>query len=78
MGIRDEAKAMRRRHGSPSRLALLLADLDGEEYDELVALVWDDTHISGRAVAATLNKHFPNHGPFTDQQIRNHRAGPRL
>lgn len=77
MGIRDEASTLVKPPGAPSRLTLLLAHLDGDERADLVALVWDDTHISTRAVADALNKHYPDHGPFTHQQIRNHRVRVR-
>lgn len=78
MSLRSEAAASKRRTGPMSNIRRLLDHLDGDERDEVVALIWDDTHISGSVVAATLDRHFAEFGPFSDQQVRNHRNGERL
>jgi hypothetical protein len=79
MSLRAEAAALSKRPGTQqSRIARLLESLSDDERDEVVALIWDDKHISARAVAEVLNKHFEaEFGEFTNQQIQAHRRGPR-
>lgn len=77
MSIRDDAAQGAKRTGPTSAITRLLAQLDGEERDDVIALIWDDLHISGMAAARALNKWYPQYGPFTDQQVRNHRNGER-
>lgn len=79
MGLRDEAAAESKRPGpQTSAILRIVNSLDGDDRDEVVALVWDDVDTSSRAVAHVLTKHFGDRfGRVTDQQVRNHRSKPR-
>ena len=77
MSLRAEAAASRKRTGPVSNINRLLTNLNGDARDDVIGLIWDDTHISSSVVAATLDRHYPDFGPFSDQQVRNHRNGPR-
>ena len=79
MSLRAEAAALSKRPGTQqSRIARLLESLGDDDRDEVVALIWDDKHISARAVAEVLNKYYADEfGEFTNQQIQAHRRGPR-
>lgn len=76
MGLRDEAAALSGKTGPRTTTLYRLIDtLSGEERDDVIALVWDDHHITGTAVAQVLTKHYGDQfGIITDQQVRHHRT----
>jgi hypothetical protein len=77
LSLRDEAAAAhpRRKPGPKPTIARLVDLLEGDERDEVVALVWDEDHeLSYEAIARTLTKHYGNRvGRITAQQVGNHR-----
>lgn len=79
MSLRTEAAEASKRPGpQTSAILRIIESLDGDDRDEVVALVWDDVDTSSRAVAEVLTKHFGDRfGRISDQQVRNHRSKPR-
>lgn len=78
MGLREEAVAAKKLPGPKSALNRLLEELQGDERSEVIELVWNSPDIGNRAIANVLTTHYGELvGPFTEQQIRNHRDKPK-
>jgi hypothetical protein len=80
VSIRDEAATLSKRPGTQqSKIARVIDQLDDDDRDDVVALIWDDLHISCRAAAEVLTRHYSDlaGGEITDQQVQDHRKKPR-
>jgi hypothetical protein len=75
VSLRDEAVVASGRPGYRSKIHRILETLDGEERDEVIALVWDpDPEIRATGVARVLTRHYGHLvGPVTDNQVTEHR-----
>lgn len=75
MGLRDEAAALSGNTGPRTTTLYRLIDtLSGDERADVIALVWDDHHITSTAAAQVLSNHYSDRfGIITDQQVRHHR-----